>query len=369
MKIIIYFLLSFSLFAAKNYNTNLNNNNVNTNNIDYKKGKDSFIFIPGYSYSSGVGSNVSGTFLYYDKKYSSSFPNSFKTKVNYGSNKQFSFSFSHSRYFFNQNYQLSVYFTTGRYARSIYFPMGASSSKDSSEDYTSSDNNFSIDFRVKKYKGFYFGPTYTFAHYKITKSEKDGVLDNHEINGSKNTIASGLGLIISKEKRENSYYPTYGYYISLNNYIYPQVLGASTPYDSMAFNFKTFHPIYNKIIFAFQIYARAVFGDAPFQKMSQLGSDSLLRGYSSYKYVDRRFFGSQFEIRFPIFWRLAGTVFAGTSQVANSVLNYFDTPWKYSAGFGFRFRLDPKDNINFRLDFAYNQDGDMYMYITTLEAF
>ena len=368
-QILIIFLLSFNLLAVNYYNHELNKEKTTDKTVDYKKDKDSFIFIPGYTYSSGSGYYLLGTFLYYDKKESSKFPNAFKAKIKYGSKQQFSFSLSTTRYFSNKNHQFSSSFTTGRYARTLYSPMGAKIVKEKSESYISSDNYLSISFRVKKYKGFYFGPNYTFSYYEIIEKEKGGILDNNEINGSENTIASGFGLTISKEKRENSYYPSYGYFLSFNNYLYPQFLGSSSLYDSISLSYKTFHKLHTSIIFAFQFYSRAVFGDVPFQKLSYLGGETILRGYSPYKYADKRFIGTQAELRFRLFWRLSATLFAGIAQVSDSFLNYFDYPWKYSTGFGFRFRLDPKDDINFRLDFAYNKDGDMYMYITTLEAF
>jgi len=369
--IFLILLLSINLLSADYYQNNLKDNEKekNKNETNIKKSSDSFIFIPGYSFSSGVGSKVSGTFLYYDKKYSSSFPNSFKAKVKYGSQKEFSFGVSHSRYFLNRYYILTTSFTTGRYSSSLYPIHSKKKSKVSPEAYDTSNNYFNIGFRFKKYKFFYFGPSYTFSHYNITSKKDNGVLENNLINGSEKTLASGVGLIISKEERENRHYPSYGYFTSFNNYIYPSFLGSSTLYDTMSFSFKSFHSLYRRIIFAFQFYTRAVFGDAPFQKMSYLGGENILRGYNSSKYFDRRFMGTQFEIRFPVFWRFSGTLFAGAAQVTDDFFNHFNKPWKVSAGFGFRFRLDPKDNINFRLDFAYNENGDMYMYITTLEAF
>jgi len=331
--------------------------------------KDSFVFIPGFSYTTADGIKLNGTLLYYDKTYSTSFPNAIKTVVSYGSDSEFSFGLGTSRYFSNQHYIASGSFTTGKYPSTLYYPISGSPDEKKSESYLSYNNYFSIGLGVKKFKEFYFGPTYTFAYYKIVEKEEGGILDNNEITGSKNTIASGIGFTISREKRENSYYPSKGYYLSLNNYFYPKFLGSNTIYDTTALTFKYFHKLFYNVIFGYQIYTRAIFGNAPFQKLSKLGGSGILRGYSSAKYSDRRYFATQVEIRYPVFWRVSGTAFVGTAQITNSFLNYFDYPWKLAGGVGFRFRLDKKQNINFRLDFAWNIEGDLHIYITSLEAF
>ncbi len=329
---------------------------------------DNFVFIPGLAYSTSDGIKVNGTGLYYDKSNSISFPNSFRTNISYGSQNEFSFGLGTKRYFFNQKYKISSYFTTGRYPSTLYYPLGGKKNKKEKESFLSSNNYFGFSIGKRKYKYFYLGIAYNFAYYKITEKKENGIIDNNKIIGSENTIASGIGFYIIREKRNNSYYPTKGYYIYCNNYIYPTFIGSNTFYDTSAISFKYFHSFY-KITIAFQVYTRAVFGNAPFQKYSQLGGSGLLRGYSSYKYIDRRYFATQLEIRYPVFWRISGTAFLGTAQVTNSFLNYFDYPWKLAGGLGFRFRLDKKQNINFRLDIAWNIEGEMHIYITSLEAF
>ncbi len=349
------FLLLFLFITIKLFSNGSNNN-------------DSYVFIPGFSYSTSDGIKINGTGLYYDKSVSSSFPNAFKTRVSYGSKNEFSFGLGTVRYLFNQKYKFSAYFTTGRYPVTLYYPFGGKNIRKEKESFLSNNNYFGISLGIRKFKYFYIGNAYTFAYYKIIEKEDNGIIDNNKVTGSRNTIASGLGFYILRERRNNSYYPTKGYYIYWNNYIYPTITGSDTFYDTTAISFKYFYSFY-KIIIAFQIYTRAVFGNAPFQKYSQLGGAGILRGYSAYKYIDKRYFASQMEIRYPVFWRVSGTLFLGTAQVTNKFLNYFDTPWKLAGGGGFRFRLDKKQNINFRLDIAWNTEGEMHIYITSLEAF
>jgi outer membrane translocation and assembly module TamA len=77
---------------------------------------------------------------------------------------------------------------------------------------------------------------------------------------------------------------------------------------------------------------------------------------------------SQVEYRFPLFWRLGMTAFAGAGDVFNNFQDLSLSRLKYSAGLGLRLLVNPKERVNIRLDYARGREGG-YFYFSVSEAF
>ena len=125
---------------------------------------------------------------------------------------------------------------------------------------------------------------------------------------------------------------------------------------------------------AFQLFGRFTFGDVPFNELSTLGGDSLMRGYYLGRFRDRHFVGGQAEYRFlPLpffdsgFWRrfgaslfvAAGTVFSDQPRRSDVVV---------AGGAGLRFLLFPDKDTYTRFDVAFTEE-DPTFYLFIGEAF
>ena len=87
------------------------------------------------------------------------------------------------------------------------------------------------------------------------------------------------------------------------------------------------------------------------------------------KIADKNYFAIQTEYRFPIIWRIGGTLFFGCGEVAEKIENYNAEYLRFAGGFGIRLILQKKEKINFRLNIGFSDKGDIGTYFTILEAF
>jgi hypothetical protein len=102
--------------------------------------------------------------------------------------------------------------------------------------------------------------------------------------------------------------------------------------------------------------------------LARLGSDGILRGYNGARYRDNTLAAIQVEYRLPVWWRVGMVGFAGYGQVADGIGRLKIGEFKYSVGLGIRFRIDPKEGTNIRLDFGFGK-GSWGNYLTGGEAF
>ena len=76
----------------------------------------------------------------------------------------------------------------------------------------------------------------------------------------------------------------------------------------------------------------------------------------------------QAEYRFFVWGPFGGVVFAGFGDVSHDIDNLFSKNLKPTYGFGIRFLLDPKERINFRVDFGFGE-GTSGIYFGAIEVF
>ncbi|WP_209328845.1 BamA/TamA family outer membrane protein [Lunatimonas salinarum] len=148
------------------------------------------------------------------------------------------------------------------------------------------------------------------------------------------------------------------------------------PFSNTAFNFnnllfdtRIYRPLSAKTVFAYQLYGQFMWGDIPFNQLSLMGGESLMRGYYTGRYRDKNQLASQIELRFlPINLgftkRFGAAVFASTSQVFPTWDHLSIDKWVWSGGAGLRFLLFPKKDIYTRLDWAFTKEGSgVYFFI------
>jgi len=128
--------------------------------------------------------------------------------------------------------------------------------------------------------------------------------------------------------------------------------------------YRRFDELWPEGVLASRVLGRFVEGDAPFTDLSQHD----LRGYERGRYRDKMHAAGELEIRQQLFWRFAGTVFAGLGQVAPAIDDFDDKRLLWSAGLGLRFRLTEQNRMNYRSDIAWGRDGFEF-YFSITEAF
>lgn len=134
---------------------------------------------------------------------------------------------------------------------------------------------------------------------------------------------------------------------------------------------RSFHDMGNQQVLAWQVYGQFLKGTVPFNQMSLLGGDMMMRGYYQGRYRDRNQLSAQVEYRFlplPFSRRFGAVVFGGMGTVAPSVDDFRAKYARFTAGAGVRYLLFRKRDIFIRLDVGFTREGPGF-YLYTGEAF
>lgn len=134
-----------------------------------------------------------------------------------------------------------------------------------------------------------------------------------------------------------------------------------------------FRPVGINNVLAAQFLGQITAGEAPFNQLSLLGGDSMMRGYYYGRFRDKHQLATQVEFRMlplPLGFteRIGAAFFAGASTVFPDFSQASIHKVVWSAGGGLRFLLFPKKDIYTRLDMAFTQEGSGF-YIFIGEAF
>lgn len=223
-------------------------------------------------------------------------------------------------------------------------------------------------FMKKLAKNLFVGFDYEFELEYRFKYDADGQLVVGEIPGYKGGVGSAFGAVAVYDSRDNVLNAFSGTLAEISSYYFTPILGSNFKFFELNGDYRKFIQIRPKHILAFHSSMRFMIGEVPFLDLSRLGGEDILRGYPSNRFIDKNMMVSQVEYRFPLFWRLGMTAFAGAGDVFN---NFDDLSWsrmKYSAGLGLRLLVNSKERVNIRLDYAHGREGG-YFYFSVSEAF
>jgi outer membrane protein assembly factor BamA len=331
---------------------------------------NSIIVLPVLSYSPETKFNfgVGGRYIFrLSKKKPVSRPSSITMYLSYTQLKQFTFELEPDIYLKNEDYHFSAFFSFSRYTYK-FFGIGNNTPADWEEYYTTRNMILEMEFRRKIRTKLYAGIFYEYLKSNITDVESGGLIEKGDIPGSGKGHISGLGVQLNWDARDNIYYPKKGFYYFLSLSTFRKAFGSDYDFTRWNLDFRRYFCLFSKHVLAFQGYVNTIHGDPPFQKMSLLGGTNLMRGYYMGRYRDKNMIAFQMEYRLPVWkrWGLAG--FAGFGDVADSFSHLSLKNFKYSLGFGIRFLLLKKENLNIRFDFGFGRDSSG-VYLTVEEAF
>ncbi len=185
----------------------------------------------------------------------------------------------------------------------------------------------------------------------------------------------GIGITAQYDSRDLIYYPSGGIFFKTSLLHYESLNQHFSRLQSIQTDLRHFVPIYKSLIFAWQLKTEWTIGqNSPFQLIPAIGGEDLIRGVRAGMFRDQAMMALQGELRFPIIWRVSGTVFAGIGDVYNLTNWQWRTP-KVGYGVGLRLKIN-KSNINVRFDVArnnlyksWNTINSYSFYFTTIEAF
>lgn len=296
-------------------------------------------------------------------------PSSLYFYVIYTQLKQFSTQARPELYLKNEEYLL-----TGKVVAETFpdkfWGIGSDTADEAEEDYT--PRTFSVEayFQKKVWpkQKMYAGLYGQFENYRVTKCEHGGMLENQVYPGSTGGTTSSLGLILSWDTRDNIFFSTRGHYHQVFIHFSRGFLGSDFETTTVKLDLRKFLPVFSKHVLGWQVLFHSVQGHPSFRNYAKLGGDMMMRGYYSGRYRDKYFLGIQGEYRMPVWKRWGLAAFAGIGNVASRLGGFKLDEFKYSLGFGLRFKVSAREGTNLRLDFAWGK-GTSGFYFTGGEAF
>lgn len=190
-----------------------------------------------------------------------------------------------------------------------------------------------------------------------------------EGSGGSTNLGTGIGWVY--DSRPNYLNTRKGWFAEIAWLHYSKTLGSDYAFENFSAEVRQYIPTFKNQVFAWQASGNVVSGNAPFNMLSLMGNESLMRGYYTGRYRDRHYYAAQAEYRFlplPFSKRIGAALFAGAGAVAPDLSGLALKNVRLTAGGGLRYLLFPKKDIFVRLDMGATREGVSF-YIFTGEAF
>ncbi|MFI3240421.1 MAG: BamA/TamA family outer membrane protein [Bacteroidales bacterium] len=239
-------------------------------------------------------------------------------------------------------------------------------------------------FRISD-SNWFIGPTSNYQYDNISDPAQ-GMIDDPDYIAAGGTADgystqnNGIGFSVSYDTRDIPANAYKGIYFNLNALAYADWLGGEYNFQSVQFKYRQYIQLSDKCdgrTLAWSISSENIFGDAPFTRLSMLGSPFDLRGYYQGQYRDKSTHFAMVEYRHkfhvePIdFWsklanRFGFAAWAGSGFIGPSPIDIEGILPNFGAG----LRIEVQPRMNFRVDIGYSPiDKQTLVYFNMTEAF
>ena len=249
----------------------------------------------------------------------------------------------------------------------LYFGIGPDSQ---SERISLIDGNYSL-FRERFLRAvipsLYVG--LELDYQRLSSVKYKDVTANHQqpsvgANGSTNL---GLGLGILYDNIHNALNPRKGIYSEWVVLNYNRDFGSDFNFTSYITDNRFYVPVKKNTVLAAQLYGQFTLGNAPFNMLSLMGGESLMRGYYLGRYRDKNLIAGQLEYRilpFKFSKRWGASAFMAAGQVYDENETFQFKNLLPTGGLGLRFLVFPEKDIYTRVDVAFTEEGrGIYFFI------
>lgn len=278
-----------------------------------------------------------------------------------------------------QGLDATIYFPKEKYilyfsSSHSYFPdkfwgIGPNTKNDWMEKYVYEQFNLSTHIKRKVSKHLFAGILFDYQNVFKINYNTGGVFDTSAFLGKKPYIVSGLGLSISYDTRNASFWPTKGVFIQSYFNFYNKTTGSYYDFNKLILDVRGFQKIFKDHVLAAQLYSYNIFGPSPLRNMANFGGDSGMRGFYRGRFRDNNMITFIAEYRAPIIWKLSLVAFGGIGNVFNKFSELQNSTFKYSYGGGIRLSMLEKDRLNIRMDYGYYDKYNSGFYFTIGECF
>lgn len=259
--------------------------------------------------------------------------------------------------------------------RYYYFPSSfygiGNATPDKEEEFT---NNY-YQFKLKSYYEFFpeifLGISGEWQKNDISDWDDAQILPNTY--GATGGIIAGVGPAIKYDTRDNTGYPTQGFYGEAEYLFHPM---GDYRYNALITTLKYFYPLHGKkTVLGFNYGATFTNREnLPFYKLPYIGGDNRLRGISELRSRDANAMYLQTELRqkspyaIPLLdYPLGFVLFCGMGQCAPKMEDFAFDRMRFNIGGGVRISI--AGDINLRIDYGFADRGQRGLYIGGMESF
>ena len=181
----------------------------------------------------------------------------------------------------------------------------------------------------------------------------------------------GLGLGILYDNIHNAMNPRDGLYSEWAFLSYNDRLGSDFSMTTFISDNRIYRPLKKNTVLAAQLYGQFTTGTAPFNMLSLMGGESLMRGYYLGRFRDKHLVAGQIEYRilpFAFSKRWGASTFLAAGQVFGDNHSFAFNQFLPTAGVGLRYLIFPEKDIFTRIDVALTREGPGF-YFFIGEAF
>lgn len=369
-KSLLLFCLSFSAFEAKAQI------NIDKKDSVTKQGKlRKFFVFPAIIYSPETTLALGGGGSYYFRiGHDTTVRTSYIQGLGvYTLRQQTVFGFESSIFFHNERFILKTK-GSASYFPDRFWGLGNDSQESAMEHYTVGQFYFFPQLLRKTYKKLFLGLAYEIQdvftfEYGQGKPPGTSIFDTQNVEGRYGSFVSGVGLVALWDGRDNTFSPSKGLYFQYYINDYTKALGSEYNFTFHSIDIRKYYALPRTQVLAFQFMLNANVGTVPVRSMSNIGSNTIMRGYYEGRFTDNNFIGAQVEDRFHLKGRFGMVVFAAIGRVGATSSDLFNLDGLRPAlGTGLRYAMDKKEKLNLRLDVGFG-DHASGVYFNITEAF
>ena len=180
-----------------------------------------------------------------------------------------------------------------------------------------------------------------------------------------NNLGIGLGLLYNNI--HNAMNPREGLYSEWAFMNYNAAAGSDFNMTTYIIDNRIYRPVKENTVFATQLYGQFTSGNPPFNMLSLMGGESLMRGYYLGRYRDKNLVAGQVEYRilpFAFSKRWGASVFLAVGQVYGDDYGFNWDLFLPTGGAGIRYLIFPEKDIYTRIDVSFTEEGrGVYFFI------
>lgn len=241
-------------------------------------------------------------------------------------------------------------------------PPDSENTAEKSVDWLVNGSFFQARISRKLWGNWYLGLS---ARYLDISQAIDLDVEDDGFNVESNISAPGVGIHLDYDSRDLPSNAFQGRYLELKAIGSHQSDSEADSYQSYHARFRSYHPLRDSLVLAWEINGCARGGQVPLWDTCRLG----LRGFPATDYLGKKSVYAQAELRWRFYKRWGVVGFAGAGRMNDTFGRHGEDETIPSYGVGIRFMVLESQRINVRVDYARSNKGNEAWYLSVTEAF